>query len=129
MAGVRIVPALPRVEIGDMIPRQARKGIKDMRIEVSGKHLELTPAIQQYADAKCQKLPRYYDGVQEIFVTLEKHAKHEEYQVEIRADVEKHEDFVVKVVAGDLYEGIDLAVDKMERQLTDFKEKLKNSKR
>lgn len=99
-----------------------------MRIEVRGRHLEVTPAIREYAESKCQKLPRYYDGVQEIIVTLEKSPKHEEYQVEVLADVEKHEDFVVSVPCRDVYEGIDLACDKMARQLTDFKERLKNSK-
>ena len=48
--------------------------------------------------------------------------------VEMLADVEKHEDFIVRLTSHDLYEGIDLACDKMARQLTDFKERLKNSK-
>lgn len=100
-----------------------------MRIEVTGKHLDLTPALTQFADGKCQKLPRYYDGVQEIFVTLEQKQKHDEFEVEVRANVEKHDDFVVRVTTHDLYEGIDIAVDKMARQLADFKERLKNSKR
>ena len=81
-----------------------------MRIEVMGKHLDLTPALTKYADDKCQKLPRYYDGVQEIVVMLEKFPKHDEFQVEIRADVEKHDDFVATVKSHDVYEGIDLAV-------------------
>lgn len=99
-----------------------------MRIEIKGKHLDLTPAITQYAEQKCQKLTRYYDGVQEITVTLEQATKHDEFSVEVIADVEKHDDFVVHVTAKDVYEGIDVATDKMARQLTDFKERLKNSK-
>lgn len=99
-----------------------------MRIEVKGKHLTLTPAVTQYAEQKCAKLTRYYDGVQEIVVTLEKSSKHEEFTVELIADVEKHDDFVVRLTSHDVYEGIDLACDKMARQLTDFKERLKNSK-
>lgn len=99
-----------------------------MRIEVVGKHLEITTPIREYAENKCSKLPRYYDGVQEIVVLLAKEAKHDEFEVEIRVDVEKHDDFVVKHRAHDVYEGIDLAIDRMTRQLTDFKERLKNSK-
>lgn len=99
-----------------------------MRIEVRGRRLELTEAITRYADGKCQRLPRYYDGVQEILVTLTKSPKREEYEIEIIADVEKHDDFVARVTSHDLYEGIDLAVDKLSRQLSDFKERLKNSK-
>ncbi|HVZ94704.1 MAG TPA: ribosome-associated translation inhibitor RaiA [Phycisphaerales bacterium] len=96
-----------------------------MRIEVSGKHLEVTPAIKQYAEEKCGKLPKFFDGVQEVFVVLE-NPRPDEFGVEIRADVVKHEDFIAKVSTKDLYEGIDLAVDKVARQLKDFKEKLRS---
>jgi len=99
-----------------------------MRIEVIGRHLEVTPAIEEYATSKCAKLPRYYDGVQEIQVVLEKR-RHDEFVAELRVDVEKHDDFVAKVDGRDLYECIDLSIDKMTRQLTDFKERLKNGKR
>lgn len=100
-----------------------------MRIEVIGKHLEVTDAISQYAEQKCGRLPRYYDGVQEIDIVLEQRPKTDEFFVELRVDVEKHDTFVAKSTGQDVYECIDLSVDKMSRQLTDFKEKLKNSKR
>ncbi|MDX2115475.1 MAG: ribosome-associated translation inhibitor RaiA [Planctomycetota bacterium] len=100
-----------------------------MRIEVVGKHLELTPAMTQQADAKCQKLLKYYDRIQQIDVTLEQVTRGGDYAVELRADVELHEDFIAKATHKDLYAALDLAVDKLERQLTDFKEKLKNGRR
>lgn len=98
-----------------------------MRIQVTAKHMDLTPAIQQYAEQKAGKLPRYYDGVQEIAVVIEC-PKNDQVEVEIRADVEKHSDFVAKANGQDVYECIDLAVDKVHRQLVDFKERLKNPK-
>ncbi|MCA9293064.1 MAG: ribosome-associated translation inhibitor RaiA [Phycisphaerales bacterium] len=99
-----------------------------MRIEVSAKHMELTDAIREYADQKAAKLPRYYDGVQEIEVVFEKNGRGE-FMVELRVDSEKHDTFVAKQSGLDVYECLDQSVDKMARQLTDFKEKLKNSKR
>lgn len=98
-----------------------------MRIQVTAKHMELTPAIQQYAEQKAGKLPRYYDGVQEIAVVIER-PRNDQVEVEIRADVEKHSDFIAKVNGQDVYECIDLAVDKIHRQLAEFKDRLKNSK-
>ena len=100
-----------------------------MRIEVTAKHVDLTDAIRQYAENKCAKLPRFYDGVQEIQVLIVRPQKHAEFDVEIRADVEKHDDFFAKESGQDIYGCIDLAVDKLARQLADFKERLKNSKR
>ena len=100
-----------------------------MRIEISSKHLELTPAIRDYAQTKCEKITKFYDGLQEIVVVISQpSARGESFDVEVRADVEKHSDFVAKVNASDLYEGIDLATDKLARQLAEFKERLKNGK-
>lgn len=99
-----------------------------MRIDVTGRQFEITPAIEAYAEEKCEKLPRYYDGVQQIFVVLEQ-PKQNHFEVELRVESEKHDTFVAKSDGPDLYPCVDTAIDKMVRQLTDFKEKLKNSKR
>ena len=100
-----------------------------MRIEVTGRHLEITPAITEYAEAKCEKLPRYYNGVQEVVVVLTREPHKERYEVEFQVGVQKHEHFISTAKGEDVYGCIDLAADKVIRQLSDFKEKLKNSKR
>ncbi len=100
-----------------------------MRIEVIGKHLQITDAISRYAEQKCARLPKYYDGVQKIDVVVEQRTQADEFFVELRVDVEKHDTFIAKSAGRDVYECIDLGIDKMSRQLTDFKEKLKNPKR
>lgn len=99
-----------------------------MRIEVSGRHLDVTPALSEYATSKCARLPRYYDGVLQVHVVLDQ-LRHESFEVEVRVDVEHHDTFVAKTDGDDLYRCIDLTVDKMVRQLTDFKERLKSPKR
>jgi putative sigma-54 modulation protein len=102
-----------------------------MRIEVIGRNLEVTDPIRKHAEAKAQKLPRYFDGIQLITFRLsrEDHQKHGQYRVELVVDVEKHEDFVCHADHEDLYSAIDAAAQKSTRQLTDFKEKLKLGKR
>lgn len=100
-----------------------------MRIEVTGRHMEITPAILEYAETKCGKLTRYFDRIQEIVVVVTEQPKPEQFDVEIRVDVEHHDDFVGHAKGQDLYEAIDLCIDKVSRQLTEFKERLKNSKR
>jgi putative sigma-54 modulation protein len=101
-----------------------------MRINVIGKNLVITEAIKQYAETKVDRLTRYFDGVQQINVTLTGANGHKsgEFGVEFVVDVEKHEDFVSHVEDKDLYAGIDRALEKSERQLRDFKEKLKQGK-
>lgn len=99
-----------------------------MEIIVSGKHLEVSAAIRKYALEKVSKLPRYYDRVQEINVVLDRSNTTWTYEVEIIAKVERSDPFVAKTTGTDLYACIDETVDKLERQLTDHKGKLRNRK-
>jgi putative sigma-54 modulation protein len=98
-----------------------------MRINTVGRHFEITDAIREYAEQKVAKLPKYFDGVQQITVTIGKSGSHglPEFDVELIVDVEKHKEFVSHAKTPDPYEAIDLVVDKGERQLRDFKERLK----
>ena len=86
-----------------------------MQINVKGKHLEITEAIDSYVRKKCERLTRYFDKVQSIDCVIEK--EHNGYHVEFIVDVEHHEDFIVNYRDADLYAAIDLAVKKIEQQL------------
>lgn len=98
-----------------------------MRIEVIGRNLEITDAIREHAEGKAAKLPKYYDQIQQITfrMTPEDHQHKGSFGVELVVDVAKHDDFVAYASHEDLYTAIDQAVQKVTRQLTDFKEKLK----
>ncbi len=102
-----------------------------MRIDVVGRNLDITPAIREYAESKAEKLPRYFDGVQlmTITVTKEDHQTHGKFGIEFVVDVEKHPSFIAKATHTDLYTAIDQAESKAQRQLRDFKEKLKQGNR
>jgi putative sigma-54 modulation protein len=102
-----------------------------MRIDVVGRNLEITPAIREYSASKAEKLPRYFDGVLLTTITVTKadHQTHGSFGVEFVIDVAKHESFVAKATDEDLYAAVDQAMAKAQRQLHDFKEKLKQGKR
>lgn len=95
-----------------------------MRIDVSARNMDLTDAIDQYATTKCEKLPKFFNGVQSIEAVLES-PKEARFFVEVRVDVVKHDTFVSHEEGDDIYACIDEAVEKMSRQLKDFKERLK----
>ena len=42
-----------------------------MTIVVSGRHMEVTPALKSYADQKASKLEKYYDLIREIEVIFD----------------------------------------------------------
>lgn len=102
-----------------------------LRINVVGRNLDVTEAIRAYAHSKAAKLPKYFDGTQLITFTLSKddHLTHGNFSAELVVDVEKHDDFVARASAPDLYAAIDEALHKGIRQLTDFKEQLKTGNR
>lgn len=102
-----------------------------MRIDVVGRHLDVTDAMREHAESKLSKLPKYFDGTQQIVLTLSKddHHKHGEFGVELRIDVEKHRDFILHAHGEDLYAAIDQVAQKGARELADYKERLKTSKR
>ena len=97
-----------------------------MEFKITGRHLEITPAIRDYADKKTERVHRYFNRVQEIQVVVDKQDR--TFEVELIVDVEHHDSFIARHRDEDLYACIDQTMDKMERQLTDHKEKLRNRK-
>lgn len=97
-----------------------------MQIQISSKHMELTPAIESYITKKVDKLIRYFDRVQQIGVVVDREKT--DYTLEIITDVEHHDAFVAKSNHEDLYACIDLGIDRAARQLRDHKSKLRDNK-
>jgi putative sigma-54 modulation protein len=95
-------------------------------VTISGRHMEVTEALKNYAEQKVSKLSKYFDRIQEIEVILD--ASKDSTGVEVIVNAEHNAMFIAHHGGGDAYAGIDGCVDKLERQLTDHKEKLRNRK-
>ena len=99
-----------------------------MLFTITGKHIEITDAIRSYAQEKCDKLPRYFDSINQVEVIVEGNEGGKQ-AVEIIAHAEHNDLLIAKETGEDTYACIDLAVHKMERQLKKAKEKQRNHKR
>lgn len=97
-----------------------------MLIKITGKHVEITPAIRARVEDKANKLPRYFDSLNEIDVVIE--SKDGQQSVEVIAHAEHYSPLAAKEIGPDVYMCIDMAVHKMERQLTKLKEKQRDHK-
>ena len=97
-----------------------------MEIKISSKHLELSPAVEEYATKKLDKFPRFFDRVQQVELILDKEKNG--YTLEIITDVDHHEPFIATSDHEDLYACIDLGIDRSIRQLKDHKSKLRDNK-
>ncbi|MEZ6241407.1 MAG: ribosome-associated translation inhibitor RaiA [Phycisphaerales bacterium] len=96
-----------------------------MRIDVIGRHVQITDPIREHAESKGSKLVKYFDRILAITYTIFDPDPKGEFKVEVVVDVEHHDDFVSQASGDDVYGAIDLATQKASRQLTDYKEKLK----
>ncbi len=92
-----------------------------MNIIVTGRHLEVTPALKDYAEKKIKRFDRYLSNISEAVVTLnvEKYRHKVEVLLKVNGVLIQAEG-----ITGDVYSSIDEVAEKLERQIKKYKEKL-----
>jgi len=96
-----------------------------LEIIISARHdLEMTPDLKQYARERAEKLLKYFDGITKIVVTLA--SDKGRHTAEMNISARHHLHLIGEVERRDARAAIDLVTDKMERQLTRCKEKMKS---
>jgi len=92
-----------------------------MNIIVNGRHLEVTPALKNYSIEKMSKFEKYLPNITETVVTLsvEKYRHKAEVLMKVNGYMIQAES-----VTGEIYSSIDEVVDKLEKQVVKYKEKL-----
>jgi len=91
-----------------------------MNLSISGHHLEVTPALREYALVKLDRIRRHFDQVIDVSVCLsvEKLRQKAEINLHVRG-----KDLFAEAVDDDLYAAIDAVVDKLDRQVLKHKDK------
>jgi len=100
--------------------------------KISGKHTEVPESVKSYAEEKTEKLPKFYDVINQIEVIVDGKDGSKEagnIAVEIIARGERKKIFVVKEIGNDVYACIDLATHKLEQQLKKTKTKERDEKK
>ena len=92
-----------------------------MNLQITGRHMDITPAIRDYVTGKFGKINRHFDHVIDIIVILsvEKLKQKAEATIHISG-----KDVFVECVDENLYAAIDALVDKLDRQVIKHKEKI-----
>ena len=98
-----------------------------MLFTITGKHIDITEAMKRHAEEKTEKLPKYYNSINQIEVIIDGNDAGN-IKVEIIARAEHSNVFVVSQIGEDAYQCINLAAHKLERQLRKKKEKQRNNK-
>ena len=94
-----------------------------MKLKISFKHLDHTPALDQRIHEKSEKFEKYFQGNTSIhwFCWVENN----KHWAEIKVHGPKF-DFVAKACADNMYKSLDLVVEKMERQIEKQKDQKRN---
>ena len=92
-----------------------------MNLNVSGHHLDVTPAIRTYVHSKLERVARHFDHVIDahVILTVDKLRQKAEATLHVRG-----KDLHCESEEEDLYAAIDLLADKLDRQVLRYKDKL-----
>ena len=94
-----------------------------MQITITGRNLDITPAIRDYAEKRLSKIERYFHSIVDIHVVIMLQRFQHICEVTMNASgvtLHGHE------TTDDLYVSVDRVVDKLERQLRRYKEKMRD---
>lgn len=93
-----------------------------MQLNITGQHVEITAALRDFVNTKFAKLAQYSDRITQVHIVL----KVERVQQIAEATVHvSGGELHATSEADDMYAAIDGLIDKLARQLTKHKDKLK----
>jgi len=92
-----------------------------MNLNVSGHHLDITPAIRGYVDSKLERITRHFDHVinAHVILSVDKLRQKAEVTLHVRG-----KDIHCESEQNDLYAAIDLLIDKLDRQVLRYKNRI-----
>ncbi len=96
-----------------------------MRLDLSGHHIDITPALRNYVETKMARLKRHFDDILHLHVILSV-----EQKLRQKAEATLHvtgTQLFADAEHEDMYAAIDALIDKLDRQVLKHKEKLGNS--
>ena len=94
-----------------------------MQINLTGHHVEITDSLRNYVNEKMEKLERHFDKVSNTHVILS--VENVRHTAEATVHMSGN-DIFAEATETDMYAAIDALVDKLDRQVKKYKEKIKN---
>jgi len=95
-----------------------------VNVNINARHMETTEALREHIESKAAKLPRIYEGVQSVDVTLDIDA--DMPVVEFVVQGRRKHTFVAKHRDADMYACIDVCISKIAEQLRRHKDRIRD---
>lgn len=99
-----------------------------VKVNVTGRHIQVTDDLKRYAQEKASRLDRYFDRMLTVEVVLTQDGG-ERKVAEMIVHPRKGERIVGTADHEDMFAAIDLVIDKMYQQLHRLKERVKDAKK
>ncbi len=102
-----------------------------LHIVVQGKHMQVTPALREYAEAKLGRIVRYFDQVHDAQVVLSVERRGELGKAQV-VEVTVQGDGVVlrgEEASSDMYASIDLVAEKLKKQIEKYRSRVIDRRR
>jgi putative sigma-54 modulation protein len=96
-----------------------------MNLQVTGHHLDVTPALREYLTGKLERLTRHFDHVIDLSVILSMEREQRRVEASIHLS---GKDLFAESQDPDMYAAIDALIDKLDRQILKHKEKRSDSR-
>lgn len=97
-----------------------------MNLNITGHHVEVTPAIRDYVSQKVDRVIRHFDHVTSTHVILSVEKLQQRAEITLHV---KGKDIYADATGENLYASIDAMVDKLDRQVLKHKEKITDHSR
>ena len=94
-----------------------------MQIQITGHHLEITPAIRNFIDDKFARIKRHFDHLIDVHVILG--VEKLDHKAEATINLGGGKTVFADATMSDMYAAIDSLVDKLDRQVLKHKDKIK----
>ena len=97
-----------------------------MQLNLTGHHIEITPALRDYVGSKLTRLERHFDNVTDVhcILTVEKLRHKAEAKINVSGNT-----LFADSVEDNMYAAIDMLMDKLDRQIKKHKEKVQGASR
>ena len=95
-----------------------------MQLNISGHHVEVTPALKEYVTEKIYRLQRHFNHITQVNITLSVENKIDQ-KAEANVNLSGGKIFADHS-SDNMYASIDKLIDKLDRQVKKHKEKLQN---
>ena len=92
-----------------------------MNLNLTGNHLDITPALRDYVVAKLDRITRHFDHVIDVNVVLAVDKLRHKVEVNLHT---RGKDIHCEAIEADMYAAVDALIDKLDRQVVKHKEKL-----